>query len=151
MYLVGNPVDMFSCIMAHNGFIVLMKNEGWILISWLLQICIYRLNKSVEILNSISYAHGRTRLNTITHQLDCNRKMHLTIDEYRSKIARNSVFDCHLSPVGRQMAIENSVSNDFWSTCIDSIDVFDCRLPGVNNSRTMFQWKKICQPLDQKI
>ena len=26
-------------------------------------------------------------------------------------IARNSVFDCHLSPVGRQIAIENSVSN----------------------------------------
>ena len=29
------------------------------------------------------------------------------------KIARNSVFDCHLSAVGRQMAIENSASNDF--------------------------------------
>ena len=29
------------------------------------------------------------------------------------------------------MAIENSVSNDFLSTFIDSIDVFDCRLPGV--------------------
>ena len=36
----------------------------------------------------------------------------LTIDERGSKIARNSVFDCHLSPV-RQMAIENSFSNDF--------------------------------------
>ena len=40
-------------------------------------------------------------------------KMLLTIDERGSKIARNSVFDCHLSPVGRQMAIENSVSNFF--------------------------------------
>ena len=37
----------------------------------------------------------------------------LTNDERGSKIARNTVFDCHLSPVGRQMAIENSVSNDF--------------------------------------
>ena len=37
----------------------------------------------------------------------------LTIDERGSKIDRNSVYDCHLSPVGRQMAIENSVSNDF--------------------------------------
>ena len=37
----------------------------------------------------------------------------LTVDERGSKIARYSVFDCHLSPVGRQMAIENSVSNDF--------------------------------------
>ena len=48
----------------------------------------------------------------------------LTIDERGSNIARNSVFDCHLSPVERQMAIENSVSND-------SVNVFDCRLPGV--------------------
>ena len=30
----------------------------------------------------------------------------LTIDERGSKIARNSGFDCHLSTVGRQMAIE---------------------------------------------
>ena len=26
-------------------------------------------------------------------------------------MARNSIFDCHLSPFGRQMAMENSVSN----------------------------------------
>ena len=36
----------------------------------------------------------------------------LTIDERGSKIDRNSVFDCHLSPVA-------------------SINDFDCRLPGV--------------------
>ena len=35
------------------------------------------------------------------------------IDECGSKIDRNSVFDCHLSPVGRQMAIENTVSMIF--------------------------------------
>ena len=29
------------------------------------------------------------------------------------------------------MATENSVSNDFLSTFIDSINVFDCCLPGV--------------------
>ena len=39
--------------------------------------------------------------------------MLITIDEHESKMARNSVFDYHLSPVGQQMAIENSVSNDF--------------------------------------
>ena len=39
--------------------------------------------------------------------------MLLTIDERESKFARNSVFDCHLSPIGRQMAMENSVSNFF--------------------------------------
>ena len=28
------------------------------------------------------------------------------------------------------MAIKNSVSNDFLSLFVESIDVFDCRLPG---------------------
>ena len=31
----------------------------------------------------------------------------------RIKNLRNIVFNCHFSPIGRQMAIENSVSNDF--------------------------------------
>ena len=44
----------------------------------------------------------------------------LTIHERGSKIARNSVFDCHLSPDWRQMAIKNSVSNNFLSTFVDS-------------------------------
>ena len=48
-------------------------------------------------------------------------KMLLTIDERGAKIARNSVFYCYLSPVGGQMAIENSVFNDFLSTFVDSI------------------------------
>ena len=33
--------------------------------------------------------------------------------------------------IGRQMANENPVSNDFLSTFVDSINVFDCRLSGV--------------------
>ena len=40
-------------------------------------------------------------------------KMLLPVNKCRSKIIRNSVFDCHLSPVGRQMAIKKSVSNYF--------------------------------------
>ena len=56
----------------------------------------------------------------------------LIIGERGSKLVRNSVFDCHLSPVGRQMAIENSVLNEFLSTFVDCIDVFDCHLPGVS-------------------
>ena len=56
----------------------------------------------------------------------------LTIDKRGSKIAKDSVFDCHLSPVGRQMAIKNSVSNGFLSSFVDSINVFDCRLSGVS-------------------
>ena len=35
------------------------------------------------------------------------------------------------SIAGRQIAIENYVSNKFWSTFVDSINVFDCRLYGV--------------------
>ena len=52
-------------------------------------------------------------------------KMLLTIDERWPKFTRNSVFEW------RQMAIKNSVTNDFWSTFVDSIKVFDCSLPGV--------------------
>ena len=42
-----------------------------------------------------------------------------TIDESRSKVARTSlrVFGCDLSPI--EMAIENTVSSDFWSTAVD--------------------------------
>ena len=46
-------------------------------------------------------------------------------------MARNSVFDCQLSPVGQQMAIENSVSNYLRSTFINGINIFDCRLSEV--------------------
>ena len=49
----------------------------------------------------------------------------LSIDECGSKIDRNRVFDCHLSPHWRQMAIENSDS------IFDSFGVFKSRLPGV--------------------
>ena len=59
-----------------------------------------------------------------------------TIDERRSKINRNRVFDWHLSPVGRQMAIENPVSSDFYPRSSIVKSVFDCRLSGVNHSLT---------------
>ena len=55
----------------------------------------------------------------------------VTIEVRGSKTAGNSVFNCHLSPVGQQMAIEYSVSNDFQSTFVDSTDASDCRLSGV--------------------
>ena len=51
--------------------------------------------------------------------------------ERGSEIATISVSDCHLSPVGLLMAIENSVSNYLWSTFVDSTEVCDCRLSGV--------------------
>ena len=58
-------------------------------------------------------------------------KMLLTIDECVSKINRNSVFYCHLSPIRRQMAIKNSVSNDISSTFVNSINILDCGLSGL--------------------
>ena len=57
--------------------------------------------------------------------------MLLTINERRSKITRNSVFNCHLLPVGRQMAIKNTVSRDFWSAFAIVKSRFDCRLSSV--------------------
>ena len=65
--------------------------------------------------------------------------MLLTIYECRSKMAKNSVFDCHLSPVGRQMVIKNSVSNYVLSTLVDSIHVLDCPLSGVK--MVISSWK----------
>ena len=64
----------------------------------------------------------------------------LIIDERGSKAARNSVFDCHLSPNGRQMAFENSVSYGFRSALVDSINVFDCRLSGVNKALKLLMY-----------
>ena len=52
-------------------------------------------------------------LNNISHPRLAAIENVSTIDERGSKIDINSVFDCHLSPVGRQMAIENTVSIDF--------------------------------------
>ena len=69
--------------------------------------------------------------------------MLLKMDRHGSKIDRNSVFRLPLSPVGRQMAIENSVSNDFLSTLIDIINVFDCCLPGVGMYLCFFVCNKI--------
>ena len=61
-------------------------------------------------------------------------KTPLTIDERGSKISRNSIFHCHLSPIGQKMAMENSVSNYFWSKFMDSIDIFHCHLSGVRKN-----------------
>ena len=38
-----------------------------------------------------------------------------------------------INKVGSKMAIENSVSNIYGSTFVDSINVFDCHLSGVYN------------------
>ena len=65
-----------------------------------------------------------------THRVGGNRKAN-TIEERRSKLFINRVFDCHLLPYWRQLPIENTVFIDFYlrSSIVDSI--FDCRLPSV--------------------
>ena len=42
------------------------------------------------------------------------------------EIARNSVFDCHMSPIGRQMAIEKS--GDKWQSKTMFPTIIDLRL-----------------------
>ena len=53
-----------------------------------------------------------------------------TIDKRGSNINRNSVFNCHLSPVWRQMAIVNTVSIDFLSPFFDSMPPTWCETDG---------------------
>ena len=53
-----------------------------------------------------------------------------TIDGRGSKIDRNSVFDCHLSPLATN-GNQNYCFYWFLSTFLGNIGVFDCRLPGV--------------------
>ena len=62
-----------------------------------------------------------------------------TIDECGSK-SLETVLDCHLSPVLRQMAIENSVSNDFSSAFLETIGIFVCRLTGVSTCVSFSYW-----------
>ena len=43
------------------------------------------------------------------------------------------------------MATKNYVSNDFWSAFVDSMNVFDCRLSGVNKNYDelpSMQWER---------
>ena len=44
----------------------------------------------------------------------------------------DSAFNRHLSPVGWKMAIGGSVSGYLWSWFDDSVNDFNCRLPGVD-------------------
>ena len=54
------------------------------------------------------------------------------MDKRRSKIVRNRVFDCHLSPDWQQMTIENTVSSDFDPRSSIVKSFFDCRLSSVS-------------------
>ena len=61
-----------------------------------------------------------------SHRIDSNRKRY----KQSTNLDQTSIVDCHLLLLWRQMPIKNTVSNNL-STFLDSIGVFDCRLPGV--------------------
>ena len=68
------------------------------------------LMKRVELILFCGFMNGHTILEYFEklskpHRIGGNgfSKTLLTIDKRGSKIARNSVFDCHLSPVGRKI------------------------------------------------
>ena len=52
---------------------------------------------------------GAHVLLNLLNELGKRDKTLLTIDECGSKSAWNSVFDCHLSPIGRQMTTEKTL------------------------------------------
>ena len=66
----------------------------------------------VDFFKNVNYKH-QNLFSTLPTPGRRQSKTLLTIDKRGSKIARISVFHCHLSPVRRQMGLENSVSNDF--------------------------------------
>ena len=81
---------------------------------------------------------------TETHRIGGNPKCCYN-DKRMSKIVRNRVFDCHLSPDWRQMAIKKTLFLtifDPYSSIVKS--VFDCRLSGVRNKIGFsFDYKKL--------
>ena len=59
----------------------------------------------------------------VTHRIGVNQTV------------RNRLFDCHLSPNWRQMAIKNTDSSDFDPRSSIVKNVFDCGLSGESNKR----------------
>ena len=57
------------------------------------------------------------------HRIGAIKNVNTTY-EHKSNIARNRVFDCHLSHNWRQMAIENTVSCDLLSAFVDCYEHF---------------------------
>ena len=66
-----------------------------------------------------------------SHRIGGNRNVD-TIDERRSKLDRNRVFYCHLSPDWRQMAIEKALFLTIFDPRSPIVkSVFDCCLSSV--------------------
>ena len=67
----------------------------------------------ITLIQSYMYVMIELNANEVNTPDRRQSKTLLIIDERGSKIARNSVFDCHLSPDWRKMAIENTGSSAF--------------------------------------
>ena len=82
--------------------------------------CHCQNNPKQGLLGIIYIFHDSVEKNNFVSIPDMRQsKTLLIIDERESEIALTSVFDCQLSPVGRLMPIQSSVSNYFWSTFVD--------------------------------
>ena len=68
-------------------------------------------NCSVTTLQEIRFTQDRQESTNVGQKWQSNGNKKNTVSSNLE--TANSVFDCHLSPVGPQMAVENSVSNDF--------------------------------------
>ena len=112
-----------------SSYIFCNSNQLWdILDSEIITCMKHTIN--VRILFRV-FTPGRRQSKTPILSRNLNRLIQCFRLPFVAKIVRNRVFDCHLSPHWRQMAIENTISIDFdpRSSIIDS--VFDCRLSGV--------------------
>ena len=72
----------------------------------------------------------------------------LSIDERGSRIARNSVFDCH---AGDKRQSKTPFLTMFLSTFVDSINVLDCRLSGVRFGYCNFTYLKKTEKVKQQL
>ena len=80
----------------------------------------------------------------LSYQIGGNRKRsEQSMNADHNSHSRNSVFDYHLLPVGRQTAIKHCVSNKLRSMFVHSINVFDCCLSGVFIEYTEYVAKTI--------
>ena len=88
-------------------------------------------------MNNLIYSHISVEKKKFVSIPDMRQlKTLLTVDERGSEIATTTVFDCQWSMVASRSTNgnqKNSVSNYFWSTFVDNIDVLNSHQSGVNS------------------
>ena len=118
---------MILSLPAKNELIFLFPNQSIIF-------CGYpkELSQTENFSFFFEYLNHTFRLTCMYNTLDKQQsKRLLTINERRSKMARNSVFDCHLLPLGNRWQSKTLFLMILFSKFLESIHFFDCRLSGV--------------------